>query len=66
MKLSLAWRKHGARTLLGIMLTLAAAVLCLAGNDTIARLDAMLGGRGGGGDGLPRDLHGAGRGADAL
>ncbi|MDX8121240.1 adenylate/guanylate cyclase domain-containing protein [Janthinobacterium sp. GMG2] len=43
MKLSQAWRKHGARSLLGILLTLAAAVLCLAGNDTIARLDAMLG-----------------------
>ena len=43
MKLSLAWRKHGARTLLGIMLTLAAAVLCLAGSENIARLDAMLG-----------------------
>ncbi|MBW3497666.1 CHASE2 domain-containing protein [Janthinobacterium sp. NKUCC08_JDC] len=43
MKLSQAWRKHGARSLLGILLTLAAAVLCLAGNDTVARLDAMLG-----------------------
>ena len=36
-------RKHGARVLLGVLLTLAAAVLCLAGNDNIARLDAMLG-----------------------
>lgn len=43
MKLSLAWRKHGARALLGMVLTLAAAVLCLAGNENIARLDAMLG-----------------------
>lgn len=43
MTLSLAWRRHGVRTLLGIMLTLAAAVLCLAGNENIARLDAMLG-----------------------
>ncbi|WP_244965283.1 CHASE2 domain-containing protein [Janthinobacterium lividum] len=43
MKSSLALRKHGARCLLGILLTLAAAVLCLAGNDNIARLDAMLG-----------------------
>ena len=36
-------RKHGARVLLGALLTMAAAVLCLAGNDNIARLDAMLG-----------------------
>lgn len=43
MKLSLALRKHGARSLLGILLTLAAAVLCVAGNDTIARFDSMLG-----------------------
>ena len=43
MKLSLAWRKHGARFALGVMLTLAAAVLCLAGSENIARLDAMLG-----------------------
>ena len=36
-------RKHGARWLLGMLLTLAAAILCLAGNENIARLDAMLG-----------------------
>ncbi|MEG0879903.1 MAG: adenylate/guanylate cyclase domain-containing protein [Janthinobacterium sp.] len=29
--------------MLGILLTLAAAVLCVAGNDTIARFDSMLG-----------------------
>ena len=38
-----ALRKHGARSLLGVLLTVAAAVLCLAGNENIARLDAMLG-----------------------
>ncbi|MGK5019239.1 CHASE2 domain-containing protein [Janthinobacterium sp. LB2P10] len=38
-----ALRKHGARFLLGLFLSLAAALLCLAGNDNIARLDAMLG-----------------------
>ena len=43
MKLSLAWRKHGARCLLGVLLSVGAAVLCLAGNENIARLDAMLG-----------------------
>lgn len=43
MKLPLAWRKHGARFALGLLLSVAAAVLCLAGNDTITRFDAMLG-----------------------
>ncbi|PJJ19071.1 adenylate cyclase [Janthinobacterium sp. 67] len=43
MKLAQALRKHGARSLLGVLLTVAAAVLCLAGNENIARLDAMLG-----------------------
>jgi adenylate cyclase len=43
LKLPQALRRHGARFLLGVLLTMAAAILCLAGNDTIARLDAMLG-----------------------
>ncbi|APA67422.1 guanylate cyclase [Janthinobacterium sp. 1_2014MBL_MicDiv] len=43
MKLAPALRKHGARWLLGVALTVAAAILCLAGNANIARLDAMLG-----------------------
>ena len=36
-------RKHDARFFLGVLLTVAAAILCLAGNANIARLDAMLG-----------------------
>ncbi|SDA42794.1 adenylate cyclase [Janthinobacterium sp. 344] len=41
--LAQALRKHGARFLLGVLLTMAAAMLCLSGSDTMARLDAMLG-----------------------
>ncbi|WP_226935353.1 CHASE2 domain-containing protein [Janthinobacterium sp. GW458P] len=43
MKLSPALRRHGARWLLGVLLILGAAIACLAGNENIARLDAMLG-----------------------
>ncbi|SIQ42446.1 adenylate cyclase [Janthinobacterium sp. TND4EL3] len=43
MTLSPALRRHGARWLLGVLLILGAAIACLAGNENIARLDAMLG-----------------------
>ncbi|MGK5078393.1 CHASE2 domain-containing protein [Janthinobacterium sp. HLX7-2] len=36
-------RRHGARALLGVLVSVAAAILCLAGNENIARFDAMLG-----------------------